>query len=231
MLPFFLKGLKKTYHFHGKEKILLKFYLFKVLLKKYDRIFSVFPIDYNDYVKIENYIPIDLLNFYESNKIFKIPNQICFVGRIDKNKNLKLLLESQKFYNSDIRLKIVGDGPLLNDLCSKYKNDKIEFLGRLNYNETLSIISESISLVLPSFSEGHPKVYIEAKKLKCNFISSKHEFINPSLKTNYIIKDLKDPKKLAELINLSIENSFENEDELKNEIETTNCYQKEYDEL
>ena len=125
----------------------------------------------------------------------------------------------------------MGDGPLYNTLKSKYKKDNIKFLGRLSYYETLKVISDSKTLVLTSFSEGHPKVYIEAKFLKCNFISINHEFINTKIKSNFIINDLYDPLELARLINNSIKEKHIDNDVLKSEVETTINYQNEYDKL
>ena len=57
-------------------------------------------------------------------------NYIAYAGRISKEKGVEELLKS--FLNSnlnDFKLKIIGDGPLLNTLTRNYQQENIEFLG------------------------------------------------------------------------------------------------------
>ena len=63
---------------------------------------------------------------------------IVYAGRISSDKGVEELLNSWAETGiSDLSLKIVGDGPLLEYLSKKYKSINIEFLGQLTHDETL----------------------------------------------------------------------------------------------
>ncbi len=97
---------------------------------------------------------------------------IAVIGRLVPQKGIEFFLNAMKgVFNHrpstiDNRLKIliVGEGPLLNNLKLKVKNekleDKVEFLGfRKDIPEILSITD---ILVLPSSREGLPMILLEA---------------------------------------------------------------------
>ncbi|MCA9942324.1 MAG: glycosyltransferase family 4 protein [Anaerolineales bacterium] len=88
-----------------------------------------------------------------------------FVGRLTAEKGVWTLLEAWKSL-PDIGLKIVGDGPLWDDLTSYHKvsgENNVEFVGRLSKEEMLNLIKEARFLVFPSeWYEGFPMILVEA---------------------------------------------------------------------
>ncbi|WP_420645356.1 glycosyltransferase family 4 protein [Candidatus Leptofilum sp.] len=88
-----------------------------------------------------------------------------FVGRLTVEKGLWTLLQAWKLL-PNIALKIVGDGPLWNDLTSHVKETgafNVELVGRLSKEEMLNLIKEARFLVFPSeWYEGFPMILVEA---------------------------------------------------------------------
>ena len=110
-------------------------------------------------------------NNYKNKQIYVVPNyilpssnnecnevnDIVYAGRISKEKGLEELIDSFLNSNCEMILKIIGDGPLLKNLKENYKNKNIEFLGGLNNDETLEIISKSKAVVTATkLYEGQP---------------------------------------------------------------------------
>ncbi|GAB1766404.1 glycosyltransferase family 4 protein [Priestia megaterium] len=117
-------------------------------------------------------------NFIKSQHIsnYTKENQIVFVGRISKEKGLHLLLEAWKGLSPQFKTKlnIIGDGPLKEELASKYEKYKnINFLGKLDSNEVLGHMAKSKYIVVPSvWYEGFPMTIIEAYSVNTPVISS-----------------------------------------------------------
>ena len=64
---------------------------------------------------------------------------------------------------SNLSLKIIGDGPLLNELKQKYSIPNIKFLGLLSHKETLDLIKNSRGVVTATkMYEGQPRLLCEA---------------------------------------------------------------------
>lgn len=79
---------------------------------------------------------------------------LCYVGRLVPEKGLNHLIEAIKLTESNPNLRIVGDGPIRNDLESKVDEcglqEDIEFLGRVPHDEIPSIHDTADAFVLPS---------------------------------------------------------------------------------
>lgn len=101
---------------------------------------------------------------------------IVFVGRLSKEKGVHLLLEGWKNIEPqfDSKLLIIGDGPDNNMLRNKYKNLKnVSFMGRLEKDQILKIVSKAKYLVVPSvWYEGFPMTIVEAYSVNTPVISS-----------------------------------------------------------
>ncbi|MEO6000850.1 MAG: glycosyltransferase family 4 protein [Chitinophagaceae bacterium] len=101
-----------------------------------------------------------------------IPSQVTFntspsdyflyVGRLSEEKGISLLLET--FAASRYKIKIAGDGPLLNEVkyyCSQFPN--IEYIGVLEKSRIFDLLNNCTALVFPSiWYEGMPLTIIEA---------------------------------------------------------------------
>lgn len=93
---------------------------------------------------------------------------VVYIGRLGDEKGVGVLLKAWEIWGDDApELKIVGDGPLLKDLCGFVKetgiDNKVSFYGQLPFQETQSLLQKSMVLILPSLCfEGFPMTIREA---------------------------------------------------------------------
>jgi glycosyltransferase involved in cell wall biosynthesis len=87
-----------------------------------------------------------------------------YVGRLSKEKGIATLLQAWSRLQDRIPLKIVGDGPLSNDVRSFASTDpRVQWLGALSASQTLDIIGQAGLLIFPSeWYETFGRVAIEA---------------------------------------------------------------------
>ena len=133
-----------------------------VLKEKYSKlnsnIHSFFSTTHNDVIKRTEY----------KNQLSKI--KIVYLGRVDPAKRLEDLLEAcllLKKNKHDFSIDIIGDGPHLSNirlLAEEYSlKEYITFHGFVdNRNRIDEILLENDVIVLPSLTEGTPKVLPEA---------------------------------------------------------------------
>ena len=109
---------------------------------------------------IPNYVQCDLFSPKQSGRFST--RQICFVGRLDEQKNLFALLKAIK--GLDVELVIVGSGPLGERLQEEVSMNRlpVRFLGNVLHQRLPEILNSSALFILPSLYEGHPKVLLEA---------------------------------------------------------------------
>lgn len=101
---------------------------------------------------------------------------LLYAGRIIKQKGVYNILISfsnlLKKYNN-IHLYIAGDGFELDSYKKEFVNDRIHFLGKLNYDELLNYYSLcDIFLYPPLWPEGLPTSILEAGMMKCAVIAT-----------------------------------------------------------
>ena len=131
------------------------------------------------------------LNIFLNEKNKRFDNFILFVGHLEKVKGIKYLIrafsEIEKEF-PDFKLVIIGKGSerqnlelMANQLVVK---DKIEFKGKLSLKETKDIMKNCYCLVLPSLSEGLPRVLMEAMALEKPIIGSRVAGIPDLIKDN-----------------------------------------------
>lgn len=84
------------------------------------------------------------------------PLKVLYVGRVSVEKNLDILCELQESYD----ITIVGDGPYLKTLKSRYK--KVNFTGYKFGKELSKIYAENDVFVFPSLTDTFGIVVIEA---------------------------------------------------------------------
>lgn len=109
---------------------------------------------------------------------------IVYVGRLEKVKNVKTLIDSfSQLTHPDTRLIIVGDGrekeDLVNQVNEKNLGDKVDFIGFTDVPS--EYLSSADLFVLPSFSEGFGIAAVEAMFMKipvlCSNVGGIPEFI------------------------------------------------------
>jgi len=86
-----------------------------------------------------------------------------YLGRLSEEKGPHKLLETWS-KQSNIPIKIVGEGPLLNALKEKYKNNPfLHFTGSLPWTNAMSLLENAKFVVIPSLCyENFPTVISEA---------------------------------------------------------------------
>lgn len=89
---------------------------------------------------------------------------LIYAGRISKEKGVEELITTfLKSSLTNIHLKIVGDGPQLNNLMKKYTSKRIRFLGQKNNEEVYQLISGAESVITATkLFEGQPMLLCEA---------------------------------------------------------------------
>jgi GalNAc-alpha-(1->4)-GalNAc-alpha-(1->3)-diNAcBac-PP-undecaprenol alpha-1,4-N-acetyl-D-galactosaminyltransferase len=91
-------------------------------------------------------------------------NEISFVGRLSKEKNVDHIIDIFSRLNSDYKLNIIGDGELRNELENKVKSlnlNNVTFYGVLKPKKVNDILLKSKILLLTSSTEGLPNVLVE----------------------------------------------------------------------
>lgn len=110
----------------------------------------------------------------ESNKLLN--SNILFVGHITKSKGVYDLVKGYSLLDVDNDLVFVGpyEENVKNELIelAGVKANKIKFKGVMNKSNVLVEMQRSITLILPSHSEGFPNVIIEAMTMKCPIIAT-----------------------------------------------------------
>ncbi len=112
------------------------------------------------------------MNNFEDKKLDRVYD-IVSVSRLDKNKNLELLLNAISRLESLPNLKVVigGNGPELNNLIILSDKlgikDRVVFTGWLSENAIVEIYNKSKIFVLCSRNEGFPLSLLEAMSCGC----------------------------------------------------------------
>ena len=105
---------------YGIKEIYILFY--SMILKKFDK---------NKYIN-------DVYKLKESIGLNKNDFILLLVSRISSEKNIEFIIKNHNVINKkykNIKLVIVGDGPILEDLIKKNKNENIIFLGKVPWDQ------------------------------------------------------------------------------------------------
>ncbi len=89
-----------------------------------------------------------------------------YIGRLSEEKGLRTLIDAALKANSG-KLKILGDGPLKNELISyvksKTENNNIEFMGHVSHKNVIELLRKCSFIILPTECyENFPYSIIEA---------------------------------------------------------------------
>lgn len=97
-----------------------------------------------------------------------------FVGRLTEEKGVRTLLESWRLV-SDVPLKIVGGGPLSDEVAhAAQENPLIEYVGFQSRDEVMALMKNAMMLVFPSlWYEGLPVTIIEAFAVGLPIVASR----------------------------------------------------------
>lgn len=172
----------------------------------------------NCFPKLKDENCIIIPNYY--NKIFENQNRvyrskintIVSVGRLEKQKNYKLLIDSFKLANtSDIQLKIVGKGSQKQELLDYIKinnlENKIEIIDWTK--DVKKILDDADLFVMTSKYEGMPNALLEAMVSGIPCISTDCDFGPNEIISNNITGILVENENISDLvqkINYAIDN-------------------------
>ncbi len=129
------------------------------------------PMDpVRSFARVKGASPEDLGGATSSGVKVKKKYDLIFVGRLAKNKGIDLLLQAIsniKIQMPDIKLLLVGDGPLTNFLKFKIENlklrDNVTLYGwAKDPKEIAELLNRSRLLIMSSYNEGGPRVVLEA---------------------------------------------------------------------
>jgi len=133
---------------------------------------------------------------------------IFYPSRLDPLKRQDLIIKSMRFVKSNLRLKIAGEGPLLNDYKKLSKDlkveDKIDFLGRVTDEDMVKLYSDAFCVAYTPYDEDLGFVTMESflsrkPVITCSDSGGPLEFVEEGI-SGYITEP--DPKKLASKIDL-----------------------------
>jgi glycosyltransferase involved in cell wall biosynthesis len=154
--------------------------------------------------------------FIRANKTFQQPLQFCFVGRLEAAKGMDLIIDAIESLDAENRSKIgtihlVGDGLLKANYQKKAKDLHLPFVfhGYLSRAEVHDIYKKSHAILLPSASEGFPKVIAEAMNYGCipivsdvssigHYVKAGHNgFLLNSLSVDSLLQEIEKVLKLS----------------------------------
>jgi len=215
------KDGKRIYNFFYKKKVMLigiSETIAQMIREFYNIKYSI-PVIYN---------PVNLCKFKEILPA-KYNNTITLiiVARLCLQKNHKLLLEAfSKIIKENVQLKIVGDGPLKNELIEYASNlgisKKVEFLGQRD--DIVYLLKSSDIFVLSSLWEGLPLSVLEAMAAGLPIISTDVGGVKDIVKDNGILVERGNAKKLYEAIIKLVGNSSLREEMGKKSLEYAKFY-------
>ena len=91
--------------------------------------------------------------------------QVLYAGRLEGEKNVERLIDALALVREPpVRLVVVGDGRLREPLARRARDAGVDvtFRGVVAHGEMPRLFADADCFVLPSLTEGHPKVLIEA---------------------------------------------------------------------
>lgn len=198
-LPYFL------YNFFYKQKNFIAKSDFVICVSDYVRqnlILETSDTKISKFKTIFNGVAIDDFekDFSHEGKL-----KILFSGRVELSKGIGVLLQSIK--NLDVILNVAGDGNYLSE-AKKYSqdnklNEKVNFLGKLTFDNLKNYYKESDILIVPSLRvEGFPMSILEGMSYYLPVIATKMGGNVDAVldnKTGFLI-NADDPKELSERI-------------------------------
>lgn len=131
---------------------------------------------FKDRIKV---IPIGIADNDKAPK-FEIttPPYVLFVGRLVPYKGLSILLDAIAAVQSDVELRIVGVGPLMNELQAQATSldiaDRVKFMDRVGEDQLQSLMERAAIFCLPSINrlEAFGVVLLEAMRAGRAIIST-----------------------------------------------------------
>lgn len=210
------------FHFAILEKRIIKIF-FSYLICSFVYNFSnniIVPSEYYKYFLSKYFFikksKINIIPNFVNTKKFNIKNdkkyhnRVIFIGRLEKQKNLKKIINI--FTDCNYFLDIYGDGSMKNDLLkySLHKKSNVSFFDRINNDKIPDLLNKYNYLILFSLYEGNPKILLEAMSCGLCIIGSKVPGIKDIIINNQngLIFDLDDRRTIINKISTISKNNL-----------------------
>lgn len=109
---------------------------------------------------------VDTTLFHPAPRVPCSVKQVLYVGRLASEKNLETLITAAGTLarRLSLRLTFVGDGPLRGQLLAlaRRQDVPVEIVPFVDHRKLPELFAQADAFVLPSWTEGHPKVLLEA---------------------------------------------------------------------
>ena len=171
--------IKRIFDFIFMKRILSRFNKIIVLSEKEKSdIIEIFKLDSSRIVPLPVYS--DEFENIKENKSKYGDNYVCYIGRIDRRKNVIELLNVAE--NVDFNVYVAGqDTGQLEEIMKVLKEKKInnfQYLGEITKSEKGELIKGSLCVVLPAYFEGMPLTACEALKLGRPVVMTKYCYMD-----------------------------------------------------
>ncbi|MEK7596328.1 MAG: glycosyltransferase family 4 protein [Patescibacteria group bacterium] len=158
---------------------------------------------------------VDIRKFKMQKSKIKIKNESLLIttSRLVEKNAVGDIIEAMRYLPANVKLLILGAGPLEKDLKSKTKNLKLEnkviFLGHVDHQETAEYLKISDVFIRPSLSEGMGNSFIEAMAAGLPVIATPVGGIVDFLKDGKtgLFCEIRNPKSIAEKVGILLEDS------------------------
>ena len=146
---------------------------------------------------------VDTARFKPAARLARRERNVLYVGRLSTEKNLGAIVDAAARLAGrfELQLTFVGDGPARADLEAEARRRKVaaEFVPVVEHGRVPAFLTAADAFVLPSHTEGHPKILLEAMSAGVPCIASdvggNRAIIEPEV--TGLLFDLRDPGALA----------------------------------
>ena len=108
----------------------------------------------------KSYNPFEI---HESHTYSSDSKYVVYAGSLTEQKGVKDLLETWQKSKVNLKLMILGNGQLENEIKKKYSSNNIEFLGFLENKKTIDLIKNARAVITATrMYEGQPRLISEA---------------------------------------------------------------------
>lgn len=179
----YLKSIYSIYFSKKLFKYIKKFNLKIIVLTNYHKEYlNKLKIDESKLFVFPNFIDTGRLVSNKTSDLY-----ITYAGRISREKGVEeLIIAFNESKLQNYKLKILGEGPILEELKLKYSSSKVKFYGVVDNYRVLEIISKSRAVVTATkLLEGQPTLLCEASKMGIPSIFPKTGGIEEFFPENY----------------------------------------------
>jgi glycosyltransferase involved in cell wall biosynthesis len=120
---------------------------------------------------IPNFIGDD--HFADIDQRVAIDPVMLFVGRLEEDKGIRVLLSAALQLADKVKIIVIGQGPLEDEVREAERSGTVEYLGRRDWPEIANLMDTARAVVIPSLvEENYPMVALEAGARGCAVVGS-----------------------------------------------------------